>query len=117
MDLQQDLLGLNVTGTAATTLRIRPSRDTELTHAEGTVWTRAGTVGVRWNTTAHGTEVKVDIPVNTIAEVEIPLVGGQAPKAGGAGPDGASAPRFEGVRNGRAIYMVGSGHSTFSPAA
>ncbi|MGO4760680.1 hypothetical protein AB4212_70615, partial [Streptomyces sp. 2MCAF27] len=43
VDLQQDLLGLNVTGTAATTLRIRPPRDTELTHAEGTVWTQAGT--------------------------------------------------------------------------
>ncbi|MFK4264420.1 family 78 glycoside hydrolase catalytic domain [Streptomyces milbemycinicus] len=116
VDLQQDLLGLNVTGTAATTLRIRPPRDTELSHAEGTVWTQAGTVGVRWNTTAHGTQVKVDIPVNVTAEVEVPLADGRVPKASGAGPDGASAPRFEGVRNGRAIYTVGSGHSTFTPA-
>ncbi|MDT0543167.1 MULTISPECIES: alpha-L-rhamnosidase C-terminal domain-containing protein [Streptomyces] len=111
------MLGLNITAPGAATLRIRPPRDTGLTHAEGTVWTQAGTVGVRWNTTAHGTAVKVDIPVNVTAEVQVPLAGGRTPEARGAWPDGASTPRFRGVRDGYAVYTVGSGHSTFTPAA
>src|SRR5262249_21962128 len=53
VDLQEDMLGVNVTSPAASTLVISPPSGTTLKHAEGTQWTQAGTVGVRWNTTGH----------------------------------------------------------------
>jgi alpha-L-rhamnosidase len=116
VDLQQDMLGVNTTGPAGTTLRISPPRGTGLTHAEGSVWTQSGTVQVHWNTTKHGTAVQVDVPVNVTAEVDVPVTGHRAPEAHGAGPGGTSAPHFDGVRDGYAVYTVGSGHATFTPA-
>ena len=116
VDLQQDMLGVNVTGPAGSTLRITPPRGTALTHAEGSVWTQSGTVTVRWKAVKHGTSVQVDVPDNVTAEVDVPVTGDRAPKAHGAGPGSAGAPRFEGVKDGYAIYTVGSGHATFTPA-
>jgi alpha-L-rhamnosidase len=117
VDLQQDMLGVNVTAPASARLRISPPRGTSLTHAEGTVWTQAGTVSVAWRTAHGGTSLQVDVPVNVTAEVAVPVTGHQVPLVSGAGPDGAKSPRFEGVKDGTALYSVGSGHSTFSPRA
>ncbi|MFE4676307.1 family 78 glycoside hydrolase catalytic domain [Streptomyces sp. NPDC056723] len=116
VDLQQDMLGVTATSPAARTLRVAPPRGTRLTRAAGTVWTQAGTVAVHWSTGGAGTTVTVDIPVNTTAEVVVPVKGDAAPHALGAGPGGADAPRLEGVHDGVAVYTVGSGHSTFAPA-
>jgi alpha-L-rhamnosidase len=116
VDLQQDMLGLSVTTPAATAVRVSPPRGTSLTHAEGTVWTQAGTVGVRWNATGQGTAVQVDLPDNVTAEVDVPVSGNRAPHVQGAGPHGAGAPRLEGFRDGCAVYTVGSGHTAFVPA-
>lgn len=113
VDLQQDMLGVNVTSPAAATLRIGPPRGTGLTHAEGTVWTQAGTVGVRWQATGHGTAVTVDLPDNVTAEIDVPVDGTHAPRTGGPG---AAAAHFEGFRDGCAVYSVGSGLTAFTPA-
>uniref|UniRef100_UPI00274090E8 family 78 glycoside hydrolase catalytic domain n=1 Tax=Actinoplanes sp. RD1 TaxID=3064538 RepID=UPI00274090E8 len=98
--LQQDLLGVTVTGVAARTLTIAPPRGTDLTRAAGSMWTQAGRVAVRWS--PHG--LAVDLPVNTTAEVHVPAT--RRPIATGAA-------QFVGLRGGVAIYTVGSGHSTF----
>ncbi len=101
-DLQQDLLGVQVTSPAARTLRIAPPRGTTLTHAAGTLWTQAGTVGVRWTTRG----VAVDLPVNVTASVHVPLTDGRRPVVTGAA-------QFERISDGAAVYRVGSGHTTF----
>jgi len=108
VDLQEDLLGVTVTAPAARTLRIAPPRGTALTHARGTLWTQAGTVAVRWKTTGGGTALSVELPVNVTAQVELPVAGGSAPRASGAG-----RPRLDRIRDGVATYTVGSGQSTF----
>ncbi|WP_305787351.1 family 78 glycoside hydrolase catalytic domain [Symbioplanes lichenis] len=99
-EVQRDLLGVTVTGPAARTLTIAPPRGTDLTHAAGSVWTQAGRVTVRWG--AYG--LVVDLPVNTTAEVHVPAT--RRPLASGA-------VRFLGLRDGAAVYEVGSGRSSF----
>ncbi|WP_326798109.1 glycoside hydrolase family 78 protein [Streptomyces sp. NBC_01808] len=115
VDVQQALLGVTVTAPGAAAVRIHPPRDTALTHAAGTVPTQRGPVGVRWRTADGGTTLSVDVPVNVTAEVRVPVTGDRPPRASGAGPDGERSPRFEGVRDGYARYVAGSGRSTFGP--
>jgi hypothetical protein len=67
----QTLLGIDVTGPGASTVRIAPP-ERGLRHARGTVWTERGPVGVAWARTGQGLTVTVTVPVNVTATVELP---------------------------------------------
>lgn len=108
VELQQDLLGVTVTGPAARTVRISPPTGTTLTHAEGTTWTPSGTLALRWRTVRGGTDIVAGIPTNVTAEIHVPIAGTRRPLATGA-------VTFTGIHDGFAIYTVGSGTSTFTP--
>ena len=103
------LLGITVTGVAAATVQIAPPAS-----ASGTEWTERGPVSVSWRdlagTGAGQDTLRVVVPDNVQATVALPA--GQVRYAAA----GAGDPRYEGTRDGRAWYLVGSGESTFAPS-
>jgi hypothetical protein len=107
------LLGITATGVGASSVTIAPPAS-GLAFAQGTEWTERGPVTVSWHRAqSHGAEVtlRADVPDNVTATVALPA--GTVPYAAA----GAGAPRYEGTRDGRAVYSVGSGVTTFGPSA
>lgn len=102
----EGLLGVTLTSPGAATVRIAPA-DTGLDHASGTQWTERGDVGVDWTRNPHGVNTTVQIPVNVTATVALPVVAGSAYKV--ASGDAT----YVDVQDGRAVYTVGSGTTTF----
>jgi Bacterial alpha-L-rhamnosidase 6 hairpin glycosidase domain/Bacterial alpha-L-rhamnosidase C-terminal domain len=106
------LLGITITGVGAATVEIAPPA-AGLAAASGTEWTERGPVSVRWRNlsgTAAGQDtLRVTVPDNVQATVALPA-GSARYVATGAGD-----PRYEGTSNGRALFLVGSGESTFQP--
>lgn len=107
------LLGITATGAGASSVTIEPPAS-GLTSAQGTEWTERGPVTVSWHrASAHGADVtlRVNVPDNVQATVALPA--GTVPYVAG----GAGAPRYEDTRDGRVLYSVGSGVTTFRPAS
>ena len=106
------LLGITVTGAGAATVEVSPPAS-GLNFASGSEYTERGMVSVSWHrVSGTGGEVRLEVtvPDNVRATVELPA--GTRPYTG----SGAGAPRYEGTRNGRALYSVGSGSTSFQPA-
>ncbi|HEV8556234.1 MAG TPA: alpha-L-rhamnosidase C-terminal domain-containing protein [Actinophytocola sp.] len=99
----QGLLGLEVTGAGATTVRITPPAS-GLRHARGTEWTERGPVTVSWTRTGRGLELEVSVPVNVTATVVLPAAarawGDGEPRLVESGPD-------------RTVFTTGSGRTHF----
>jgi hypothetical protein len=112
--MTRGLLGITVTGVAAATVEIAPPAS-GLASASGTEWTERGPVSVWWRNlsgTAAGQDtVRVLVPDNVQATIALPA-GSARYVAAGAGD-----PRYEGTQGGRALFVVGSGESTFQPAS
>ncbi|WP_327248344.1 alpha-L-rhamnosidase-related protein [Streptomyces sp. NBC_01320] len=105
----EGVLGLTVTSPGAETVRITPA-DKGLTAASGTQWTERGEVGVDWHRTRFGVNTKVDIPVNVTATVALPVVAGGMYHVTGQAT-------YLGIKDGKALYQVGSGKTKFHAAA
>lgn len=104
------LLGITVTGVGASTVEIAPPA-AGLASASGTEWTERGPVSVWWSNTGGQDTLRLNVPDNALATVALPA-GRDRYVASGAGH-----PRYEGTRNGQALFLVGSGESTFRPEA
>jgi alpha-L-rhamnosidase len=113
VDVQQTLLGVRTASPGASLVDIVPPA-TGLSRAAGTVHTQRGPVRVDWRRAVAGgaVRVEIDVPVNVTARVALPLSAGTSYRA--AGPSRA---RFVGVMDGRAVFEVGSGRSSFHPSA
>jgi alpha-L-rhamnosidase len=107
-NVQRTLLGVRITSPAAATVAIHPPAS-GLAHAQGTVPTQRGEVGVAWWKSGRATTVRVDVPVNVRAEIELPAGG----KVRVSGP---GETRYVGDRDGHAVYSVGSGRVTLTAA-
>ncbi|MFE9686264.1 alpha-L-rhamnosidase C-terminal domain-containing protein [Streptomyces sp. NPDC006285] len=103
------VLGVQVTSRGASTVRIAPA-DKGIDHASGTQWTERGEIGVDWRRTRHGVNTKVDLPVDVTATVALPVVKGSTYRLTGRA-------EHLGTDDGRALYRVGSGHTTFRATA
>ena len=104
------LLGITVTGTGGSSVEVAPPAS-GLSSAAGTEYTERGGVTVSWHRLpGSGGEVslRVSVPDNVSATIALPA--GTRPYTA----SGAGAPRYEGTRDGRALYSVGSGVTTFS---
>lgn len=108
LDILEHVLGVRVTGPGASTVTIRPPR-TGLTFANGTVHTQRGPVGADWTRDANGLTLKVDVPMNVRAQVDLPAADMASTTATGAG-----APKYRASAGGWVSYDVGSGKSTFT---
>ena len=106
------LLGITVTGVGASTVKIAPPA-AGLASASGTEWTERGPVSVWWSNqsgTAAGQDtLRLSVPDNVLATVALPTGHGRYVASG------AGDPRYEGTSNGQALFLVGSGESTFQP--
>ncbi|MEE6273450.1 family 78 glycoside hydrolase catalytic domain [Georgenia sp. MJ206] len=107
VDVQQTLLGVRTAAPGAAVVDIVPP-DSALEHAAGTVPTQRGPVGVDWERREGGMRLTVDIPVNVTARVAIPVSGDET-----YGPVDRPGVRSLGVEDGRALFEVGSGVTTF----
>ena len=111
VDMLEELLGVQVTGVGASTVRIEPPavEQADLHRVSGSAWTQRGNVGVTWKK-ANGTYVlDVNLPANQTATVAIPNPAGVQYVGVGAG-----APRLVGTANGYTTFTVGSGATHFS---
>ena len=109
----ETLLGVSITSPGAATIRIQPpllADRTGLHRVRGSAPTQRGKVEVGWLRVRARTTLDIDVPVNVEATVALPARHGERYIAAGAG-----APRFEGVRDGLAVYTVGSGRTLFIP--
>jgi alpha-L-rhamnosidase len=108
VDILETMLGIRTASPGAATVDIVPP-DTELERAEGTVHTQRGPVSLEWRRHPHGLKAELELPVNVRARVALP---GRGYRAGGP-----SKARFVGIEDGRTIFEVGSGRSSFTPTA
>ena len=111
VDVQETLLGVGTASPGGAVVEIAPPA-TGLTHAAGTVHTQRGAVTVDWRRVGAGLRVDLDVPVNVTARVALPVEAGRSYRA--AGPSKAT---FVGIENGRAVFEVGSGRSSYRPVA
>jgi hypothetical protein len=99
----QALLGIDVTGPGAATVRIAPPA-TGLRDARGSEWTERGAVTVAWTRTSAGLTLDATVPVNVTATIVLPAAarawGDGEPRLVESGPD-------------RTVFTVGSGHTRF----
>jgi hypothetical protein len=103
------LLGITVTGVGAASAEVAPPA-AGLDSASGSIWTERGEVSVSWHRipgTGGEVSLRVTVPDNVQATAALPA--GTRPYTA----SGAGAPRYEGTRDGRALYSVGSGESSF----
>jgi hypothetical protein len=112
VDMIETLLGVSVTSPGAATISIAPPDldQADLGRVRGSVWTQRGTVRAAWSRDRRGVELEVDVPANVTATVAIPVDGRPRYEVGGD----ADA-RFEGYRDGRAVFTVGPGEAEFQP--
>jgi hypothetical protein len=111
VDMVEELLGIQVTGTAASTVKIQPPavKDADLHRVSGSAWTQRGNVSVAWQK-VNGTYVlDVTVPANQKATVAIPNPDGVKYVGVGAG-----APQLVGTTGGLTTFTVGSGATHFS---
>jgi hypothetical protein len=112
VDMVETLLGVSVTSPGAATISIAPPalHGDRLNRVRGSAWTQRGTVDVAWARTKSGMTLDVGVPANVTAKVAIPVDGTPAYDV-----RGDADARFEGYRDGRAVYTVGPGSATFAP--
>jgi alpha-L-rhamnosidase len=109
VDVQQTMLGIRTSSPGAATVDIVPPKSGP-SSANGTVHTQRGPVTLDWRRVGAGLQVKLEVPVNVTARVALPLQEGKTYRA--AGPSKAT---YLGVKDGRAVFEVGSGRSFFNP--
>ncbi|MDA0162119.1 alpha-L-rhamnosidase N-terminal domain-containing protein [Solirubrobacter ginsenosidimutans] len=111
VDMVEELLGVQVTGTAASTVKIQPPavQDADLHRVSGSAWTQRGNVAVSWKKTNGSYVLDVTVPANQKATVMIPNPDGVKYVGVGAG-----APQLVGTADGQTTFTVGSGATHFS---
>jgi alpha-L-rhamnosidase len=101
-----DLAGIQPTGAAFRTIRIKPYPVGDLTSASAHQATPLGRVSSSWRRSGHEFGLTVEIPVGAAARVLVPAADQGAVHA----PGGAT---FTGMQDGYAVYSAGSGRYTF----
>jgi alpha-L-rhamnosidase len=112
----RSLLGINSAAPGFKKIRIKPQPAGDLTYAKGSYKSVYGTIVSDWAIKGNAFSLKVTIPVNTSAEVWVPVT-----SQGVVNEGGVNAQRVKGIRllkteNGYAVYEVGSGNYNFTTA-
>ncbi|TKG65276.1 alpha-L-rhamnosidase-related protein [Prauserella endophytica] len=108
VEIQRTILGVTPSAPAGSEVTIRPPKS-GVDSAAGEMPVQRGMVGVDWRRIGDGVSLKVDLPVNVVARVHVP-----ADQAGDVRVHGQA--RFVELRDGYAVYEVGSGKVTFFSA-
>jgi len=104
-----DLAGIQPTGPAFRTIRIKPYPVGDLSSAAASQTTPLGQVSSSWKRSGKEFGLTAEIPVGATAQVLVPAADRAAVRtAGGA--------TFTGMQDGYAVFSVGSGRYTFESA-
>ena len=103
----RDLAGLRATEAGFRSFEVRPSVPEGLEWVEYTHMTTYGPIAIRWQNRKGRFTLECDVPVGTTATVWLPFSGAEPKVKEGDGV------RRAGVRDGRALYELASGHYTF----
>lgn len=93
--------------------RIAPVPGGNLTEGTGSLTTVYGRLSSKWSTHNGAINLRVTVPVNTVAEVHVPTKTDRAVTEGGRPADAAKGVRFLRMEKGAAVFEVGSGSYDF----
>ncbi|WP_199808902.1 MULTISPECIES: family 78 glycoside hydrolase catalytic domain [Streptomyces] len=110
----QNIGGLSAIEPGYQRSRIAPVPGGDLTEGSGSLKTVYGLLSSRWGTRDGAVDLKVTVPVNTVAEVHVPAKTRWAVTEGGRPADTAKGVRFLRMQNGAAVFEVGSGTYSFA---
>ncbi|MCL6672591.1 family 78 glycoside hydrolase catalytic domain [Streptomyces panaciradicis] len=110
----QNIGGLSAIEPGYKRSRIAPAPGGNLTQGSGSLKTVYGLLSSRWNTDHGGFDLRVTVPVNTVAEVHVPSANRWAVTEGGRPADDVRGVRFLRMEHGTAVFEVGSGSYRFS---
>jgi alpha-L-rhamnosidase len=109
----QNIGGLSAIDPGYKRSRIAPAPGGGLTEGSGSLKTVYGLLSSKWSTHNGALDLKVTVPVNTIAEVHVPSKTRWAVTEGGRPADAAKGVRFLRMEDGAAVFEVGSGSYGF----
>ncbi|MFI1360883.1 family 78 glycoside hydrolase catalytic domain [Streptomyces sp. NPDC020898] len=109
----QNIGGLSTIDPGYKRSRIAPVPGGNLTEGSGSLKTVYGLLSSKWSTRDGALDLKVTVPVNTVAEVHVPSTTRWAVTEGGRPADTAKGVRFLRMENGAAVFEVGSGAYRF----
>jgi alpha-L-rhamnosidase len=109
----QNIGGLSAIEPGYKRSRIAPAPGGNLTEGSGSLETVYGRLSSKWSTDNGAVELKVTVPVNTVAEVHVPTRTRSAVTEGGRPADAAKGVRFLRMEDGAAVFEVGSGSYSF----
>jgi alpha-L-rhamnosidase len=109
----RSLLGINATAPGFKKIMIKPQPAGDLKHAEGSYISSYGKIGSAWALTDQQFKLNVEIPVNTSAEVWLPLKYGAQITEGGKTISNVQGVILQRKENGYTIIQVGSGTYSF----
>jgi alpha-L-rhamnosidase len=109
----QNIGGLSAIEPGYKRSRIAPVPGGNLTEGSGSLKTVYGTLSSQWSTSDGALDLKVTVPVNTVAEVHVPSETRRAVTEGGRPAEKAKGVRFLRMENGAAVFEVGSGSYRF----
>ncbi|MGY1495899.1 family 78 glycoside hydrolase catalytic domain [Streptomyces sp. QTS52] len=109
----QNIGGLSAIEAGYKRSRIAPVPGGNLTEGSGSLKTVYGALSSKWSTRDGALDLKVTVPVNTVAEVHVPSETRRAVTEGGGPVEKAKGVRFLRMENGAAVFEVGSGTYRF----
>ncbi|WP_371573231.1 family 78 glycoside hydrolase catalytic domain [Streptomyces sp. NBC_01314] len=109
----QNIGGLSAIEPGYKRSRIAPMPGGNLTKGSGSLATVYGPLSSKWSTRNGTLDLKVSVPVNTVAEVHVPSKTREAVTEGGRPAAAAKGVRFLRMENGAAVFEVGSGSYRF----
>ncbi|MDG9706654.1 family 78 glycoside hydrolase catalytic domain [Streptomyces sp. DH10] len=109
----QNIGGLSAIEPGYKRSRIAPTPGGNLTEGSGSLKTVYGRLSSKWSTDNGAVELKVTVPVNTVAEVHVPTRTRSAVTEGGRPAEAAKGIRFLRMEDGAAVFEVGSGSYSF----
>jgi alpha-L-rhamnosidase len=112
--LYDDVGGLAPAQPGYQKLLVKPSTGAELNSASSSVQTAYGRATSKWSRDAAGRiSVDVSVPVNTTAEVHVPVKDGEQVLESGKPAATQPGVTYQGTTNGDAVFTVGSGDYQF----
>ncbi|MDF9811724.1 alpha-L-rhamnosidase [Streptomyces sp. SPB162] len=112
----QNIGGLSAIESGYKRSRIAPVPGGGLTEGSGRLKTVYGLLSSQWSTHNGTFDLKVTVPVNTVAEVHVPATSRWTVTESGRPADKAKGVRFLRMENGAAVFEVGSGTYSFGVA-
>ena len=110
----QNIIGIDTEGPGFDKILIHPRPGGGLTWAKGTYRSIHGPITVDWKQEGDTLEVRVEIPPNTSATVYLPAKESSDVSEDDKPAEKAEGVTFQGIEDGNAVFMIGSGEYRFT---